>query len=51
MLVIADLVGRTSDIRISEKAHGPAGARQFRYPPSFVLRGLSDLTLEFDPAS
>jgi len=48
---IERLLARTSDIRISEKAHGPAGARQFRYLPSFVLRGLTDLTLEFDPAS
>jgi cytochrome P450 len=48
---IESLLARTSDIRISEKAHGPEGARQFRYLESFVLRGLSDLTLELDPAS
>jgi len=47
---IESLLARTSAIRISEKAHGPAGTRQFRYLPSFVLRGLSDLTLELDPA-
>lgn len=40
---------RTSDIRISEKVHGPAGARQYSYLPTFILRGLTHLNLEFDP--
>jgi len=44
------LLARTSDIRISEAAHGPAGARRFEYVPSFVLRGPASLTLELDPA-
>ena len=35
------------DIRISETAHGPAGARRYRYLPTFILRGLSRLHLEF----
>jgi cytochrome P450 len=38
----------TSDIRISEKVHGPAGARRYRYLPTFILRGLTDISLEFD---
>jgi cytochrome P450 len=49
-VAIERLLARTSDIRISEQAHGPAGARRFDYLPSFVLRGLTGLTLEFDPA-
>jgi cytochrome P450 len=39
---------RTSDIRISEKVHGPAGARKYGYLPTFILRGLTHLALEFD---
>ena len=48
-VAIERLLARTSDIRISERVHGPAGARRFRFMPSFVLRGLSSLTLELDP--
>lgn len=39
---------RTSDIRISEKVHGPAGARRYGYLPTFILRGLTHIALEFD---
>ena len=42
---------RTSDIRISEKVHGPHGARRYGYLPTFILRGLTHLNLEFDPVS
>jgi len=42
---------KTSDIRISEKVHGPAGARRYGYLPTFILRGLTHLALEFDPVS
>ncbi|WP_083418292.1 cytochrome P450 [Pseudofrankia sp. BMG5.36] len=48
-VAIEQLLARTSDIRFSEEIHGPAGARRFNYVPSFVLRGLTGLTLEFDP--
>jgi cytochrome P450 len=41
---------RTTDIAISEK-HGPAGARQYEYLPTFFLRGLQRLHLDFEPAS
>lgn len=47
---IERLLDRTSDIRISERAHGPAGARDFRYLPTYILRGLTHLNLEFTPA-
>lgn len=40
---------RTSDIRVSDKVHGPAGARKYSYLPTFILRGLTHLGLEFDP--
>jgi cytochrome P450 len=41
---------RTSDITISEKEHGPADARRYEYLPTFFLRGLQQLHLEFTPA-
>ncbi|WP_198653421.1 cytochrome P450 [Actinocorallia populi] len=41
------LLARTTDIRVSEKAHGPAGARDFQYLPTFILRGLMNLHVEF----
>ena len=45
---IERLLDRTSDIRISEAAHGPAGARRYEYAPTYILRGLRQLHLEFD---
>ena len=44
------LLDRMADIRISETAHGPAGDRRYRYVPTFILRGLTRLHLEFTPA-
>jgi cytochrome P450 family 150 subfamily A5 len=42
------LLDRTSDIRISEEKHCPAGHRDYRYIPTFILRGIIELHLEFD---
>jgi cytochrome P450 len=42
---------RTSNIRISEKVHGSPDARRYSYLPTFILRGLTHLNLEFDPVS
>jgi cytochrome P450 family 150 subfamily A5 len=39
---------RTSDIRIDEGVHGPADARRYSYLPTFILRGLTHINLEFD---
>jgi cytochrome P450 len=44
------LLDRTTDITISEQHHGPAGARHYDYLPTFFLRGLQQLHLEFVPA-
>ncbi len=41
------LLERTTKISISEKAHGPEGDRKFDYLPTFILRGLTTLNLEF----
>jgi cytochrome P450 len=46
---IQRMLDRTSDIRISEEHHGPAGDRRWRYSPLWMLRGLDELHLEFDP--
>ncbi|ULE31744.1 cytochrome P450 [Mycobacterium sp. IDR2000157661] len=45
------LLDRTTDIRISEKHHGPAGERRYQYIPTYILRGLTELHLEFDVVS
>lgn len=42
------LLDRTTDIRISESQHGPAGDRRYEYIPTYILRGLTELHLEFD---
>lgn len=47
---IERLLDRLSDIRISERVHGPAGDRRYTYVPTHILRGLRKLQLEFTPA-
>jgi cytochrome P450 len=44
------VLDRMLDIRIDEEKHGPPGARRFSYAPTFILRGLNRLHLEFTPA-
>ena len=43
------ILDRMRDIRLSEEHHGPPGARRFTYEPTWVLRGLHDLHVEFTP--
>jgi cytochrome P450 len=43
------LLDRTMDLRISESHHGPADARRWEYSPTWMLRGLEELYLEFTP--
>ena len=40
---------RMHDIQISEAKHGPPGQRNYRYEPTFLLRGLTELHIEFTP--
>lgn len=35
------------DIRISEAKHGAPGHRNYGYEPTFLLRGLTELHIEF----
>ncbi|WP_046731347.1 cytochrome P450 [Streptomyces humi] len=44
------LLDLTSDIRIAERVHGPANARRYQYVPTFILRGLTHLDLEWSTA-
>jgi hypothetical protein len=39
-----------SDIRISEEHHGPPSERRYAYDPTYMLRGLKELHIEFDRA-
>jgi cytochrome P450 len=43
------LLARMGNIRLSEAHHGPEGARHFEYEPTYILRALKSLHLEFDP--
>jgi cytochrome P450 len=45
---IERLLDRTTEIRLAERKHGPADARRYRYLPTYILRGLTRLYLEFD---
>jgi cytochrome P450 len=47
---IARILDRLRDIRLSEEHHGPPSARHFEYEPTWVLRGLHALHIEFTPA-
>ena len=43
------ILDRMRDIRLSEEHHGPADDRRFEYEPTWVLRGLTELHIEFTP--
>jgi cytochrome P450 len=44
---IETLLSRLATISISESEHGPAGARNYRYVPTYISRSLRSLHLEF----
>ena len=43
------LLAHMGDIRVSDQHHGPPGSRRFNHDPTYILRGLSQLHLEFTP--
>ncbi|HTX98227.1 MAG TPA: cytochrome P450 [Mycobacterium sp.] len=49
-VAIERLLDRTSDIKLNERRHGPANERCYQYVPTYILRGLTELHLEFTPA-
>ena len=44
------ILDRLRDIRLSDEHHGPPGDRHFEYEPTWVLRGLRSLHIEYSPA-
>jgi cytochrome P450 len=48
-ITVERLLERVGDIRISEAEHGPPEARRYEYAPTYILRGLQRLHLEFTP--
>ncbi|MEV0685445.1 cytochrome P450 [Nocardia sp. NPDC050378] len=48
---IERILDRMLDIRIDEQHHGPAGDRNYRYEPTYILRGLTELHVTFTPQS
>ena len=50
-ITIERMLERTGEISLSESAHGPAGARRYDYLPTYILRGLQRLHLEFTPSA
>lgn len=45
------ILDRMTDIAITEAEHGPSDARRYTYDPTWQMRGLSELHLEFTPIS
>jgi cytochrome P450 len=50
-IAVERLLARMADIRISEEHHGPADDRRYAYAPTYILRGLNNLHLEFTPVA
>ncbi len=44
------LLARMRNIRLSPEHHGTPGSEHFEYEPTYILRALKSLHLEFDPA-
>ncbi|WP_040701857.1 cytochrome P450 [Nocardia vinacea] len=43
------ILDRMLDITIDADEHGPADDRRYRYEPTYILRGLTDLHIRFTP--
>ncbi|MFN8036394.1 MAG: cytochrome P450 [Acidimicrobiia bacterium] len=46
-ITIERVLDRMRDIRVDEAEHGPPGARRYDYVPTYILRGLRSLHLEY----
>jgi cytochrome P450 len=49
VITVNRLLDRMRDITISEDKHGRAEDRHYSYEPTFLLRGLTELHIEFTP--
>jgi cytochrome P450 len=45
------ILDRMSDITVSEEHHGPSDDRRYAYEPTFIMRGLSELHINFTPVA
>jgi cytochrome P450 len=43
------ILDRMGDIRAAEAEHGPVDNRRYSYAPTYILRGLNELHLQFTP--
>lgn len=50
-ITIRRLLDRLRDIRIDADQHGPMRRRRYAYEPTFLLRGLTELHIEFTPSA
>ena len=48
-IIIERILDRMHDIRLSEEHHGPGTARRFEYEPTWILRGLRELHIDYTP--
>jgi cytochrome P450 len=48
-ITLERMLDRLGDIQISNAEHGPPDARHFDYTPTYILRGVEALHIEFDP--
>jgi cytochrome P450 len=48
-IALNQILDRLGNIRISEEKHGPPGRRVFHHEPHYILRGVRELHLTFDP--
>jgi cytochrome P450 len=48
---IERILDRLGDLRLSGEAHGPPGEPRLNWAPTYLLRGMVDLHLEFTPAA
>ena len=40
-----------NDIRADEAKHGPVDQRRYTYAPTYILRGLTELHIQFTPTT
>jgi len=49
-VILEKFLEHTANIDLDEAKHGPRGARNLEYEPSFIIRGLAELHLKLTPA-
>ncbi|KUI38487.1 cytochrome [Mycobacterium sp. IS-1496] len=47
-IAVNRILDRMADIRISEEMHGPSESRKYDYEPTFIMRGLTALHVEYN---